>query len=142
MLSFKLWWANVGLLMLRNLFRYLVLFSVLIIAGSMFLFSRDETHSLIGWSVIWSVALFNLFYFILIGHMALTARSKKLRHGLETLVGKQGRAHGNIHLEGQAVIRGEIWSVKSKQPIPADRTIKVLGTDGLMLEVEEDIRGE
>jgi membrane-bound serine protease (ClpP class) len=54
------------------------------------------------------------------------------------LIGAKGRALGNINLRGQAVIRGEIWSVHAKTPIATDKNIKVISTSGLLLEVEED----
>lgn len=53
-------------------------------------------------------------------------------------MGAKGRALGDIHLEGQAVIKGEIWNVHSSSPIAANKSVKVTRASGLLLEVEED----
>ncbi len=49
-----------------------------------------------------------------------------------------GRALTDIEQEGQALIHGEIWAVQARTPIAAHTPIKVVGTLGLLLEVEED----
>lgn len=53
-------------------------------------------------------------------------------------MGAKGRALGDINLEGQAVIKGEIWNVHARSPIAANKSVKVTRASGLLLEVEED----
>ena len=43
------------------------------------------------------------------------ARRQTAKNGLFILVGTGGRAIGNISLEGQVIIHGEIWIVHAKQ---------------------------
>lgn len=116
--------------------------TIAFVAGSMLLINPNEAKLDIAWSVIWSIALFNAFYFILLGHLALKAKNTRIRNGLELLIGKQGRALGEINPEGQAIIQGEIWAVKSKLPITANAKIKVLGVDGLLLDIAEESQGD
>jgi len=112
--------------------------TVAFILGSIFLMDRNEASYDIAWSAIAAMALFNVLFFFMISNLFYNSRKTKVRNGLVMLVDAQGRALGDINGQGQAVIRGEIWSVHSKRPISADKKIKVIKTNGLLLEVEED----
>lgn len=108
------------------------------ILGSIMLMNTSEATYQIAWSVIWMMALVNILIFILLFGMVMKARKKTVRHGLPLLIGAKGRALGDIQQEGQAIIRGEIWSVHSAKPITSDKPIKVIRASGLLLEIEED----
>jgi membrane-bound serine protease (ClpP class) len=113
--------------------------TIAFILGSIMLINTDSAAYQIAWSTIWAMAVFNVVVFLFLLSMALKARKQKVNNGLIMLVGAKGRTLGDINLDGQAVIRGEIWSVYSKKPIASDKPIKVLLTNGLLLEVEEDL---
>lgn len=112
--------------------------TVSFILGSIMLMNTHDMAYQITWSVIWAMAAVNVLIFVMLFGMVIRVRKKKVRHGLVMLVGAKGRALGDINLEGQSVIRGEIWSVYSKFPIATNRKIKVINASGLRLEVEED----
>ena len=57
-------------------------------------------------------------------------------HDLSALVGQVGEAKTRIHEEGSVQVAGELWSARSKSPIPAGRQVKVIARDGFILEVE------
>ncbi len=59
-------------------------------------------------------------------------------HDLSALVGQVGEAKTRIHDEGSVQVAGELWSARSKTPIPAGRQVKVIARDGFILEVESD----
>lgn len=59
-------------------------------------------------------------------------------HNLAALVGQVGEAKTRIHEDGSAQVAGELWSARSKTPIPAGRQVKVIARDGFILEVESD----
>lgn len=59
-------------------------------------------------------------------------------HDLSTLVGQVGESKTRIHEEGSVQVAGELWSARSKTPIPAGRQVKVLARDGFVLDVEAD----
>lgn len=111
--------------------------TVAFILGSIMLMDTDYAAYQIAWPAIWAMALVNIVIFVALLSMALRARGQSIQNGLEMLVGAKGRALGEINLEGQAIIRGEIWQVHAKTPIAADKNIKVLTASGLLLEVEE-----
>ncbi|HAT7073862.1 TPA: nodulation protein NfeD [Legionella pneumophila] len=112
--------------------------TVSFILGSIMLINTEHLAFQIAWSAIWAMAVLNILIFVLVLGMLIKSRNQKIRHGLETLVGAKGRALGDINLEGQAVIKGEIWNVHARSPIAANKSVKVTRASGLLLEVEED----
>ncbi|HAU1152065.1 TPA: nodulation protein NfeD [Legionella pneumophila] len=142
-------YAGLGLIILGILFVIAEVFTpsfgalgvggtVSFILGSIMLMNTEHIAFQIAWSAIWAMAVLNILIFVLVLGMLVKSRNQKIRHGLETLVGAKGRALGDINLEGQAVIKGEIWNVHSSSPIAANKSIKVTRASGLLLEVEED----
>ncbi|WP_165474745.1 NfeD family protein [Legionella nagasakiensis] len=111
--------------------------TVAFIIGSILLIDTEHESYQIAWSAIWAMAAANVIVFIILLSMAVRSRRKPIQHGTQTLIGAKGRSLGVIDLEGQAVIRGEIWSVHASDPIHADKPIIVIGADGLNLEVKE-----
>lgn len=69
--------------------------------------------------------------------MTIKSRRRKIQHGVGTLLGAEGRTLGIIDPCGQAVIRGEIWSVHAKHSIAMGKQIKVIAAESLQLEIEE-----
>ena len=112
--------------------------TVAFILGSILLINTTNEAYQIAWSAIWAMAAINILVFVFILGVLIKSRRQSIKNGLVMLIGAKGRALGNINLRGQAVIRGEIWSVHAKTPIATDKNIKVISTSGLLLEVEED----
>lgn len=108
------------------------------VLGSMMLINTNDLSYQIAWSAIWLMAVINILLFVVLVGAVYQSRQQTVRNGLMTLIGATGRTIGSIDLEGQAVIRGEIWHVQSKTPIPADTNIRVTQAVGLLLEVEKD----
>ncbi|WP_454781486.1 NfeD family protein [Legionella sp. WA2022007384] len=113
--------------------------TIAFIIGSIMLVETDNQMYQIAWSVIGAMAVVNIIFFVFLLGMVVKARSQSVKHGLIVLIGAKGHTLGNINLEGQAMIRGEIWSVHSKLPIAANTPIKVIGISGLKMEIEEDL---
>ncbi|KTD45779.1 transmembrane protein [Legionella rubrilucens] len=111
--------------------------SIAFIFGSILLIDTDHQSYQVAWSAIWAMAVVNvLVLFTLLG-MTIKSRRHDVQHGLSVLVGAEGRAMEDIDLQGQAVIRGEIWNVHASQPIGKNKKIKVIAAKGLLLEVKE-----
>ncbi|OCH99543.1 NfeD family protein [Legionella jamestowniensis] len=107
------------------------------VIGSILLIDTEQDSYQIAWSAIWAMAAVNLIVLLSLATMAIKSRRRKPQHGVNILLGAEGRALSNIDPHGQAVIRGEIWAVYAQQPIAANKPIKVVATHGLQLEVEE-----
>ncbi|KTD66296.1 NfeD family protein [Legionella spiritensis] len=107
------------------------------VIGSILLLDSEHQHYQIAWAAIWAMAAANILVMLTLLGMAVKSRKKQIQHGLEVLIGAQGRTLSRVDPEGQAVIRGEIWQVRSVQPIDKDKKIKVKGAGSLLLDVEE-----
>ncbi len=116
--------------------------TVSFVLGSIMLINTDFAPYQIGWSVICAMAIINIVLLVVFLSMVVKSRRQRVRNGLITLVGAKGRSLGVINPDGQAVIRGEIWSVRSNTLIEADKNIRVILSEGLLLEVEEDFAAE
>lgn len=112
--------------------------TVAFVLGSVMLINTNELGYKIAWSAIAVMAVVNFFIFVLLVGAVVKTRRQTIKNGLSVLVGAKGRTLQSINLQGQAVIRGEIWNVQAKAPIPADTCIRVLDAKGLVLEVEAE----
>jgi len=113
--------------------------TVAFVVGSVFLLDTHVAMYQIAWSAIWAMAVVNVVFFITLFSMMFRARRKPVEHGLQAMLGTEGRALTVISQEGQALIRGEIWSVHAGQVVAAGKTVRVVAVDGLSLAVEEII---
>ena len=111
--------------------------TVAFILGSILLIDSGHESYRISWAAIAAMAAFNVLIFVVGLKLALRSRRQPIRHGTTLLIGTTGKAVGAIFTQGQALIRGEIWSVYSKYPIHKDCAVKVVAVKGLRLEVEE-----
>ncbi len=122
--------------------RHLVLgFALLgMVAGSLFLFPNPQ-------ATLWPpavdawVAIPVSLGFILVSWVAVQkirqAMVQRPVHDLDALIGQIGEARTRIHHEGTVYLRSELWSARSQKPIPAGRTVRVIGREGFVLLVEE-----
>ncbi len=110
--------------------------TIAFVLGSIMLMNTDNTAYRIAWSAIWAMAAINVGIFIFLLGMVIKSKQQTVKNGLVMLIGAQGRTLSEVNPRGQAVIRGEIWSVCAKKPIAANQKIKVTRTQGLLLEVE------
>lgn len=63
--------------------------------------------------------------------------TQKVFTGEQGMVGLVGVADSDIHNTGRVKVRGEYWTAQSASPIPAGKTVKVIGVEDLRLKVEE-----
>jgi membrane-bound serine protease (ClpP class) len=63
--------------------------------------------------------------------------------GRESMIGEMGVATGDVSPEGTVQVRGAPWRARTNRstPILAGAAVRVVGIDGLMLEVEPDVGG-
>lgn len=115
---------------------YLGISIVGVVIGSAYLFRGD------GWAPavnIWLVIIVSLLmggFLWLIIAKTLDALEATPSHNINGLIGRTGEAKSAIHDEGSAQIAGELWSVHSREPIPAGAHVRVVKRNGFNLEVE------
>jgi membrane-bound serine protease (ClpP class) len=75
---------------------------------------------------------------LFLGQLAMGARSRPPTTGAEGLIGKEGRTRMPVTPEvpGQIDLHGEIWHARSREPLPAGATVRVVAINGLTLLVE------
>lgn len=108
--------------------------TLVFIIGSLFLFQNDGNSWHLALPQILAMAALNVF---ILFSIFIRARKKRLKTGMSGLLGFEGRTLESINLQGQAVIKGQIWRVQAREFIAADHPIRVIATKGLRLEVEE-----
>ncbi|WP_045097734.1 NfeD family protein [Legionella fallonii] len=108
------------------------------VLGSIMLINTDDSAYRVAWSAIWAMAVVNVGIFIFVLGMVIKSKRQTIKNGLVMLVGARGRTLSEVNPRGQAVIRGEIWSVYAKKPIEVNKKVKVIQTSGLWLEVDID----
>lgn len=117
---------------------YLGISILALVLGSVFLFQGD-----IWWKPAVNpvlaivVSLFVGGFFWIVARKSLEAHIARPSHDLSTLVGAIGEAKSDIHHEGSAQILGELWAVRSINPISDGSAIRVTNMEGFILEVEE-----
>jgi membrane-bound serine protease (ClpP class) len=108
--------------------------------GSLFLFSDGMSVPLP-----WIVGVFGLTAaFVLAGLPSLIrARFSSPTIGREGFIGEGGTAVGELAPEGVVEVRGATWRARTNRatPIPAGGAIRVIGIDGLVLDVEPEEGG-
>jgi membrane-bound serine protease (ClpP class) len=75
-----------------------------------------------------------IFTFIL--RLAIRARRAKVTTGTSGMIGLTGRAETAIAPEGTVFVRGELWKARSQMSIVPGESVRVIGMDGLTLDVE------
>jgi membrane-bound serine protease (ClpP class) len=73
---------------------------------------------------------------IVMVRLALRARHARVTTGLAGMIGLKGRAETAIEPEGRVFVRGELWRARSQTKIAAGENVRVVGVEGLTLEVD------
>src|SRR5262249_5981757 len=68
--------------------------------------------------------------------LAMKARRAKVMTGVAGMIGSIGKAETPISPSGTVFVQGELWRARSKMAIPKGEAVRVLGIEGLTLEVE------
>jgi membrane-bound serine protease (ClpP class) len=77
-----------------------------------------------------------IFVFML--RLAVRAHRSKTTTGDSGMIGLRGRAESEIAPEGAVFVRGELWKARSEMKIARGEPVRVIGLDGLKLEVEAE----
>lgn len=145
-LSFN-WWAIILIALGAIPFMYaiqkpkrelfLALSILLVIAGSIFLFSRDGGLPVVNpiLAVVASALVAAFMWFAV--EKSIQASSRRPEHDLNALVGQVGEARTKVREEGSVQVAGELWSARSDEAISAGSHIRVVRREGFVLVVEK-----
>jgi membrane-bound serine protease (ClpP class) len=106
--------------------------------GSLVLISPDSPYGDIPISVIATMVLTTVFFFLVVGRLGLKAQKRKKMTGYEELIEEEGIALTDFEKgKGKVFIKGEIWNAVSEDNIKKDGTVVVEQVKGLTLYVRK-----
>jgi membrane-bound serine protease (ClpP class) len=110
------------------------------IVGALVLFNSTTAPSFLRVSIplVIGTGIATAAFFMTIVTFAIRAQMRKPEVGREAMIGREGMTRGALSPSGMVHVAGELWSAVSKsgEGIPADTRIRVVGVNGLRLEVE------
>jgi membrane-bound serine protease (ClpP class) len=109
-----------------------------LVAGSVFLFSRENGLPAVNLVLAATASLLVVGFLWIAVRKAIQASLERPTHDLEILIGQSGEARTEVREEGSVQVSGELWSARSDHPIPAGTHIRVLRRDGFVLVVEKE----
>jgi membrane-bound serine protease (ClpP class) len=106
--------------------------------GSLVLISPDSPYGDIPISIIATMVLTTVLFFLVAGRLGLKAQKRKKMTGYEELIGEEGVAMVDFEKgKGKVFIKGEIWNAVSEDEIKKDDTVIVEQVKGLTLYVKK-----
>ncbi|HJV95114.1 MAG TPA: nodulation protein NfeD, partial [Albitalea sp.] len=109
---------------------------VAFVAGALLLFDRDVPGFGVPLPLIAGLAASSAAVVLFTASLALRARRRPVVSGREQLVGAQGQVDSVDAAATWAMVNGERWKVASAQPLSPGQRITVLGSHGLVLDVQ------
>jgi len=117
---------------------YLALSILGLVIGSAYLFVNAKGGPAVNLFVaLISSVLYAGFLWLVIRKSVQASHAPPI-HNLGTLIGQVGETKTRVHEDGSVQVAGELWSARSKSPIPAGRQVKVVARDGFILDVEAE----
>jgi len=104
--------------------------------GSIILIDTDIPAYTISRPLIGGLGLVSVVFFFWIIHTFQKVRARKAVTGREEMLGKQGECLSNEDGRLRVYIHSETWNAHANKPIVPNQQVKVVGMEGLVLEVE------
>jgi len=110
--------------------------AILISLGSIFLFETASGGPAVQPVLAVVMSAFTVLFFWVGVRRGLEAQRAAPSFAAETVIGQIGETRSPVHREGEVYVGGEMWSARAEQPIAEGQRVRVLGLDGLVVEVE------
>jgi membrane-bound serine protease (ClpP class) len=120
----------------KNSLPYLITSIVMVIGGSLFLFTGSGLKPLVDPFLVIGVSALAGSFIWFAAKKSIQAQRAKKHHDIDDLVGQVGEARTDILQEGSILINSELWSARSQDAIPAGEHVRVVKRDGFVLVVE------
>jgi membrane-bound serine protease (ClpP class) len=106
------------------------------VIGSLILIDVPNPEMRLPLGLVLAVVIPFALIMILMVRLALRARQTRVTTGLAGMIGLKGRAETAIAPEGRVFVRGELWRARSQTKIAAGENVRVVGVEGLTVEVD------
>ena len=106
------------------------------VIGSIMLIDTDIPAYRIPWPLIAGVTAASAGFLLVVLNFALRARQRPVVSGREQMLGATGEIFINPDGGVFARILGEMWQVRANAPLGRGQKVRVVGVDGLVLNVE------
>ncbi len=106
-----------------------------LVIGSAYLFRGEGMRSAVNPWLALIVSVLSAGFLWLIATKTLDIHLTRPTHDLGVLMGATGLARTEVHNQGTVFVNMEDWSAQSDDPIPAGSRIRVIGREGLILQV-------
>ena len=106
------------------------------VIGSIMLIDTDVPAYRIPWPLIAGVTAASAGFLLVVLNFALRARQRPVVSGREQMLGATGEIFINPDGGVFARILGEMWQVRANAPLGRGQKVRVVGVDGLVLNVE------
>lgn len=114
---------------------------VSMLLGSIMLFEGDSPEFRVSLRVVLPTLALVSAFFVAVATLAFRAQVSKPRTGVDGLAGEIGVVKHAIDPEGKGKVQvhGELWKARAGQPVAEGVRVRVVGVDGLVLEVEPEV---
>lgn len=110
---------------------------VSLILGSLLLIGGDAGMARISYSVIGTVVVATVAFFVFVLGAAFRAQRRRPLTGLEGLIGERGTALTDLEPGGRVFVHGEYWEAESSERIERGAAVVVDQVDGMRLRVHK-----
>ncbi len=112
--------------------------SVSLVLGAAILFDTDTPGLQVSWSVLAALAVASFGFSLLVARLAFSSRRHAVVTGGEQMIGIAGKVDSWTGAAGYVIAHGERWQAVSTETLSRGEDVKVVGRNGLTLEVVRD----
>lgn len=117
---------------------WLVLSALLLTVGSAFLFRSEGGGPAVNPVLAFVTAIGSVSFFWVVVRSVWAAQQAEPTFDPTHVIGQLGEARTSIDPIGSAYVGGELWTVRSNDPIPQGSVVRVVKRDGLVLIVSPE----
>ncbi|MEI2298638.1 NfeD family protein [Ensifer sp. MJa1] len=114
--------------------------SIAIVLGAAILFDTETPGLQVSWAVLAGLALASLAFSLLVARLAFSSRRHAVVTGSEQMIGIGGKVDSWVGAAGYVIAHGERWQAVSREPLSAGDDVKVIGRNGLTLDVVRSVK--
>ncbi len=104
------------------------------VVGSVIL--MDKAYLQVSLVLVGGTALVTASFFCWVGSKLFVIRRKKIRTGVDGMIGGLGEAMEDFDGEGRVWIQGESWRGYCREPVKKGQQVRVVTQEGLLLQLE------